>query len=162
MAKKQIAEISLPVAAASLETIQGVANFSVLAKDLASAIWPGALTILTIPQDSLSWNIGQVDSALAVRVPHHETALAVLAGVGPCILTGAQQVGQGTIQTVEQAQNQLGELVDIYLDGGHLMGANSTVIDATTDNLRLIRAGAISLERIRQVLPGVIDASATN
>ena len=162
MAKKQIAEISLPVAAASLETIQGVANFSVLAKDLASAIWPGALTILTIPQDSLSWNIGQVDSALAVRVPHHETALAVLAGVGPCILTGAQQVGQGTIQTVEQAQNQLGELVDIYLDGGHLMGAKSTVIDATTDNLRLIRAGAISLERIRQVLPGVIDASATN
>ena len=82
--------------------------------------------------------------------------------MGPCILTGAQQVGQGTIQTVEQAQNQLGELVDIYLDGGHLMGANSTVIDATTDNLRLIRAGAISLERIRQVLPGVIDASATN
>jgi tRNA A37 threonylcarbamoyladenosine synthetase subunit TsaC/SUA5/YrdC len=55
----------------------------------------------------------------------------------------------------------LGESVDVYLDGGHLMGANSTVIDATTDNLRLIRAGAISLERIRQVLPGVIDASAT-
>ncbi|CAB4337663.1 unannotated protein [freshwater metagenome] len=162
MAKKQIAEIALPIAAASLDTIRGVANFSVLANDLASAMWPGALTILTIAQDSLSWSNGPMDSALAVRVPHHETALAVLAGVGPCVMTGTQQVGHGPVQTVEQARAQLGDLVDFYLDGGELAGGNSTVVDATTNNLRLIRAGVISLEHIRQVLPGVIDASATN
>lgn len=162
MAKKQIAEIALPIAAASLDTIRGVANLSGLANDLASALWPGSLTILAIAQDSLSWNIGPTDSALAVRVPHHETALAVLAGVGPCVMTGAQQVGHGVVKTVEQAQAQLGDLIDVYLDAGELAGGNSTVVDATTDNLRLIRAGVISLERIRQVLPGVIDASATN
>ena len=160
-AKKQISQIALPIAAASLETIRGVANLSVLANDLVSAMWPGPLTLLTIAQDSLSWNIGSGDSALAVRVPNHEIALAVLAGVGPCVMTGAQQAGQGMVQIMEQAQTQLGELIDVYLDGGELSGQNSTVIDATTDNLRLIRSGAISLDRIRQVLPGVIDASAT-
>ena len=81
--------------------------------------------------------------------------------MGPWVMTGAQQAGQGMVQIMEQAQTQLGELIDVYLDGGELSGQNSTVIDATTDNLRLIRSGAISLDRIRQVLPGVIDASAT-
>ena len=162
IAKNQNSDIALPIAGASIETIRGVANFSTIANDLASALWPGALTVLTAAQSSLSWKIGQVGSALAVRVPYHKVAQAVLSGIGPTVMTGAQLAGQAAVQTLEQAQNPLGESVDVYLDGGHLMGANSTVIDATTDNLRLIRAGAISLERIRQVLPGVIDASATN
>lgn len=161
MAKIQNSDVALPIAAASIETIRGVANFSTIANDLASALWPGPLTVLTAAQSSLSWKIGQAGSALAVRVPNHEIALAVLAGVGPCVMTGAQQAGQGMVQIMEQAQTQLGELIDVYLDGGELSGQNSTVIDATTDNLRLIRSGAISLDRIRQVLPGVIDASAT-
>jgi len=160
-AKKQISQIALPIAAASLETIRGVANLSVLANDLASAMWPGPLTVLTIAQDSLSWNIGSGDSALAVRVPNHEIALAVLAGVGPCVMTGAQQAGQGMVQNVEQAQDALLDLVDVYLDGGPLSPRISTVIDATTDHVRMIRKGELSLVQVREVMPSIIDASAT-
>jgi len=94
MAKKQVSDLALPVAAASLETIRGVANFSVAANDLACAFWPGSLTILTVAQDSLSWNLGQPGTALAVRVPHHEVALAVLREIGPTVMTGAQLAGE--------------------------------------------------------------------
>jgi len=161
-AKKQTSEVSLPIAASSIETIRGVANFSTLAKDLASAFWPGTLTVLTVAQDSLSWNIGQADSALAVRVPHHDVAQAVLSGIGPTVMTGAQLAGQVSVQTVEEAQAALLDLVDVYLDGGALSPRISTVIDATTDNLRLIRTGQLTLGQLREVVPSIIDASASS
>ena len=161
MAKKQNSDIALPIAAGSIETIRGVAKFSTIANDLASALWPGPLTLLTVAQDSLSWNIGQVGSALAVRVPHHEVAQAVLTGVGPTVMTGAQSMGQASVQTVEQAQAALSDFVDVYLDGGPLSPRISTVIDATTNHVRMIRSGELSLAQIRAVLPSVIDASAS-
>lgn len=161
MAKKQNSDIALPIAAGSIETIRGVAKFSTIANDLASALWPGPLTLLTVAQDSLSWNIGQVGSALAVRVPHHEVAQEVLTGVGPTVMTGAQSMGQASVQTVEQAQAALSDFVDVYLDGGPLSPRISTVIDATTDHVRMIRSGELSLVQIRAVLPSVIDASAS-
>ena len=161
MAKKQNSDVALPIAAASIETIRGVANFSTVANDLASALWPGPLTILTIAQDSLTWNIGQAGSALAVRVPHHEVAQAVLTGIGPTVMTGAQQAGDAAVQTVEQAQAALSDLVDVYLDGGALSPRISTVIDATTDHVRMIRKGELSLSQVREVMPLVIDATAS-
>ena len=161
MAKKQVSDLALPVAAGSLETIRGVANFSVAANDLACVFLPGSLTILTVAQDSLSWNLGQPGTALAVRVPHHELALAVLSEIGPTVMTGAQLAGEAAVQNVEQAQGALGELVDVYIDGGQLTGEISTVIDATTDQIRLIRKGALTLAQIREAMPTVIDASAS-
>ena len=161
IAKNQNSDIALPIAAASIETIRGVANFSTIANDLASALWPGPLTVLTAAQSSLSWKIGQVGSALAVRVPHHEVAQAVLSGIGPTVMTGAQLAGQAAVQTVEQAQEALLDLVDVYLDGGQLSPRISTVIDATTDHVRMVRSGELSLAQIRAVLPSVIDASAS-
>ena len=161
IAKNQNSDIALPIAAASIETIRGVANFSTIANDLASALWPGPLTVLTAAQSSLSWKIGQVGSALAVRVPHHEVAQAVLSGIGPTVMTGAQLAGQAAVQTVEQAQDALLDLVDVYLDGGPLSPRISTVIDATTDHIRMIRKGELSLVQIREVMPLVIDATAS-
>ena len=161
MAKKQNSDIALPIAAGTIETIRGVANFSVLANDLANAFWPGPLTLLTVAQDSLSWNIGQAGSALAVRVPHHEVARAVLSGIGPTVMTGAQLVGNALVQTVEQAQTSLTDSVDVYLDAGSLSSRISTVIDATTDHVRMVRRGELTLAQIREVLPLVIDATAS-
>jgi tRNA threonylcarbamoyl adenosine modification protein (Sua5/YciO/YrdC/YwlC family) len=161
MAKKQNSDVALPIAAASIETIRGVANFSTVANDLASALWPGPLTLLTIEQVSLSWNIGQAGSALAVRVPHHEVAQQVLSGIGPTVMTGAQLMGESPVQTVEQAQVALTDLVDVYLDGGPLSTRISTVIDVTTDHVRLIRKGELSLAQVREVMPIVIDATAS-
>jgi tRNA threonylcarbamoyl adenosine modification protein (Sua5/YciO/YrdC/YwlC family) len=160
-AKKQTSEIALPIAAGTIETIRGVANFSTLANDLASALWPGPLTLLTAAQDSLAWNIGQAGSALAVRVPHHDVAQAVLSGIGPTVMTGAQLACEDSVQTVEQAQAALSDLVDVYLDGGALIPRISTVIDATTDNLRLVRSGLLTLGQLREVVPSIIDASAS-
>jgi tRNA threonylcarbamoyl adenosine modification protein (Sua5/YciO/YrdC/YwlC family) len=162
IAKKQTSDVALPIAAGSIETIRGVANLSTLANDLAQAFWPGPLTLLTQAQDSLAWNLGGNGAALAVRVPHNDVAITVLNQIGPTVLTGAQAAGDSQIQNVEQAQLALGDSVAIYLDAGELSGTVSTVVDATTGNLRMIRSGSLSLAQLREVMPIVIDASASN
>jgi tRNA A37 threonylcarbamoyladenosine synthetase subunit TsaC/SUA5/YrdC len=62
---------------------------------------------------------------------------------------------------VEQAQIALTDLVDIYLDGGALTPRISTVIDATTDQVRLVRMGELTLDQLREVMPSIIDATAS-
>jgi tRNA threonylcarbamoyl adenosine modification protein (Sua5/YciO/YrdC/YwlC family) len=161
-AKEYQGNVSLPVAAASIDTIRGVADLSPLAADLARAFWPGALTILTRSQASLSWKVASADSALAVRVPQHELAQSVLAGIGPTVLTGAQKAGQSAILELAQAQAALGDFVDVYLDAGTLTNTQSAVVDCTGEHIRLVRAGALSLADLRQVMPIVIDATASN
>lgn len=158
IAKNQAGNTRLPIAAASIDTISGIARMSVVAQDLARAFWPGPLTLLTHEQPALAWNIGSADQALAVRVPAHETAQAILRGIGPTVMTGAQQAGGHPILTIDHARESLGESVAIYIDGGSLFGTTSSVIDASSDNLRLVRRGALSIEEIRNVVPTVINA----
>jgi tRNA A37 threonylcarbamoyladenosine synthetase subunit TsaC/SUA5/YrdC len=74
-------------------------------------------------------------------------------------MTGAQLAGQSSIQNVELALSALGDRVAVYLDAGSLAHNVSTVVDATTSNLRLLRQGSITLEHIRQINPNVIDAT---
>jgi len=161
-AKGYVGNVPLPISAASIETIRGVANLSPLAADLGRAFWPGALTILTRSQQSLSWNVGSIDSALAVRVPNHAIAQDVLAGIGPTVMTGAQKAGQLAVLDIAQAQAALGNAVDVYLDAGTLSDIQSSVVDCTGEHVRLVRAGALTLTQLREVMPIVIDATASN
>lgn len=161
MAKQQSPEVPIPVGAATLEMAQGVAKLSNLAMDLAKVFWPGPLTIMTQSQPSLSWPICDYRTALSIRVPNYEVTQQVLTATGPTAMTGAQQSGRPAIQDVEQAIESLGEKVAVYLDAGTLSHNVSSVIDATTSNLRLIRQGEISIGSIREYNPNVINATAT-
>lgn len=159
IAKNQTSDVSLPIGAGSLQTINGVARLSTIAIDVANAFWPGPLTVLTPAQDSLSWNIGSRDNAVAVRVPQHETALQILGAIGPVVMTGAQQSMANSVVTIEEAQASLGDTVAYYVDAGQLNGSASSVLDATTDSLRLLREGALTLAQLRDVAPMIIKAT---
>ena len=160
IAKNQVGDVSLPIGAGSLQTINGIARLSTMAIDVANAFWPGPLTMLTAAQDSLSWNIGSRDNAVAVRVPQHEIALLILEAIGPVVMTGAQQSLANPVVTIEEAQSSLGDAVAYFVDAGSLSGTVSSVLDATTDALRLVREGALTLARLRDVAPMIIKATA--
>ena len=159
MAKRQSPTVPVPVAAATIEMAMGIAKMSNLANDLANAFWPGPLTLLTQSQPSLSWSISDHRTALSIRVPKSHIAKTLLQEVGPLAMTGAQLSGQQPVQIVEQAVESLGQKVAVYLDAGELSHIVSSVIDATTSNLRLVRQGAITIGSIREVNPNVIDAT---
>ena len=161
-AKQQPEQTPIPVGAGNRATIDGVATFSELANDLVCAIWPGALTVITKQQPSVNLAASSLEHGLSVRIPNHTLAQNILNAIGPTAMTGAQLAGQEPVTTIEAAKRALGDLVTTYVDNGTLPGTNSSVVDATGANLRLVRAGNLSLTMLRTVVPMIIDATASS
>ncbi len=159
-AKGQSPTTPLPIMIASVTTIPGIAfNPSIAAMDLMHGFWPGALTVLVTPQPSLAWD-HPAGAPLAVRIPLHPLTLEILRITGPLIVTGANAAGASAALTADDALDALGESASIVLDSGPLgtdpsLALVSTVVDATGEVPVLVRAGAVSLELLRSVVPSI-------
>jgi tRNA threonylcarbamoyl adenosine modification protein (Sua5/YciO/YrdC/YwlC family) len=123
------------------------------ARELVDAFWPGGLTLVCPAQPSLDWDLGS-DGTVAVRMPLHRTALALLDRTGPLAVTSANRTGEPAATTCDEAEDQLGDAVTVYLDGGPCAGtAASTILDVTGPRARVLRLGALALDRLRTVVP---------
>lgn len=148
-----------PVLMADVRTLDGLAtDVPPEVRDLAEAFWPGGLTVILRAQPSLAWDLGETHGTVALRVPDHPVALALLARTGPMAVSSANRTGQPAALEVAEAREQLGDRVQTYLDGGRTPGqVASTIVDATDEGLRVVRQGAITLEQLRAVAPVVGD-----
>ncbi|QIK62692.1 threonylcarbamoyl-AMP synthase [Leucobacter viscericola] len=129
---------------------------------LAEAFWPGALTIITQANPSLSWDLGDTGGTVALRIPNHPLALELLRETGPLAVSSANKNGEPAGRTAEAAREMLGDSVAVYLEAGESDGDGlaSTIIDATKlteegGSLRVLRQGAVSREAIAELLPKV-------
>ena len=141
-----------PVLVPDARTVDGLCTeVSDAVRDLLEAFWPGGLTIICRAQPSLAWDLGESRGTVAVRMPDHPAALALLRRTGPLAVSSANLTGRAAATTAQEADAQLGGAVDVILDGGAAPGAvASTIVDATS-GLRLVRDGAISLDALRAV-----------
>ena len=139
-----------PVLIPDVRTLDGLAtDVHAGARALAEAFWPGGLTLVVRAQPSLAWDLGETHGTVALRVPDHETALALLRRTGPLAVSSANTTGLPAAVTAQAAYDQLGESVAVYLDGGDAPGqVASSIVDATGETLRLVRAGALRLEQL--------------
>jgi L-threonylcarbamoyladenylate synthase len=121
-------------------------------QDLIDEFWPGGLTLICRASRSLKWDLGETKGTVAVRMPQDQVALDLLIETGPMAVSSANLTGQPAATTAEAAREQLGELVEIYLDGGPCeTDVPSTIVDLTGDMPRLLRGGAVSIGRLREV-----------
>ncbi|WP_425551675.1 L-threonylcarbamoyladenylate synthase [Angustibacter luteus] len=152
-AKGRGRDVPPPVLVPNPRTLDGLATgVSDAARELVAAFWPGPLTIVCRAVPSLDWDLGETNGTVALRMPLHRVALAVLELTGPMAVTSANRTGEPPATTVDEAQAQLGEAVSIYLDGGPSpTGTASTIVDVTGAVPRVLRAGPIPLERLRAV-----------
>lgn len=150
-----------PVLIGSPNTLHGlVTHFSEAAWDLVDAFWPGALTLVARHQPSLTWDLGETSGTVAVRMPLHPVAIELLTDVGPMAVSSANLTGHPAPQDCDSAQNMLGDSVAVYLDGGPTPDAvPSSIVDVTGAEPVLLRAGAISAEELRKVVPELREAS---
>ncbi|MFD2079514.1 tRNA threonylcarbamoyl adenosine modification protein, Sua5/YciO/YrdC/YwlC family [Actinopolymorpha cephalotaxi] len=148
-----------PVLVGSVATLDGIAtDIPDAGRALVKEFWPGALTIICRQQPSLVWNIGEAGETVAVRMPDEEISLALLEKTGPLAVSSANKSGTPAATTCDDAEEQLGDAVSIYLDGGPTPGSvASTIVDLTGGTPRILRAGAISLARLRAVVPEIED-----
>ncbi|AND16860.1 L-threonylcarbamoyladenylate synthase [Rathayibacter tritici] len=136
-------------------------------RDLAREFWPGGLTIVLHAQPSLVWDLGETRGTVALRMPDNPVTIELLAETGPLAVSSANRTGQPSATTAQEAFDQLGDSVDVYLDAGAAgsqysgrpAGASesSTIVDATAlsfegGTLRILRQGVVSAERIREVV----------
>jgi L-threonylcarbamoyladenylate synthase len=142
-----------PVLVPDVRTLDGLATeVSDEARRLVEAFWPGGFTIILRAQPSLQWDLGETRGTVALRMPDHEAALALLRRTGPLAVSSANKSGQPAALDVDGARAQLGDTVSVYLDGGTAPGGvASTIVDATGPQLRVVRDGAVSVDELREV-----------
>jgi tRNA threonylcarbamoyl adenosine modification protein (Sua5/YciO/YrdC/YwlC family) len=121
-------------------------------QDLIDEFWPGPLTLVFRASPTLRWDLGDTQGTVAVRMPLHPIALDLLRRTGPMAVSSAPAA-----TTADEAAEQLGEAVSVYLDGGPCADSvPSTILDLTGTMPRLLRAGVIGIDALRKVVP-VID-----
>ena len=153
-AKGRGREMPPPVLVSSAATLDALAvRVPEWARALTEAFWPGALTLVCHQQSSLQWDLGETRGTVAVRVPDHPVAIAVLERTGPLAVSSANRTGMPAATDADAAEEMLGHAVAVVVDAGPTPGADaSTIVDATSETPRLLRLGAISVERLNEVL----------
>ncbi|MFI6791141.1 L-threonylcarbamoyladenylate synthase [Nonomuraea sp. NPDC050383] len=122
-------------------------------QDLIDAFWPGPLTLVCKANRALSWDLGDTKGTVAIRMPLHPVALDLLKETGPMAVSSANRSGAPAAVTAGEAEEQLGESVAVYLDGGRTTdNTPSTILDLTTAVPRLLRRGAIPVEKLRGII----------
>ncbi len=154
-AKRRGRDMPVPVLVPSRSTVDGlVVSLSSEARSLMAAFWPGGLTLVVDQAPSLAWDLGETGGTVAVRMPLHPVTLEVLATTGPAAVSSANVSGKPPADTAEQARGQFGSSVAVYLEAGP--GPDpvpSTIVDVSGEVPVLLRAGAVSVERLREVVP---------
>ena len=153
-AKGRGRDMPVPVLVGSWQTIDGLALMvSQATRDLIRAFWPGALSLVVRQAPSLQWDLGDARGTVMLRMPLHPVAIELLREVGPMAVSSANVSGRPPAIDADDARNQLGDLVDVYLDAGpSARQASSTILDLTGPEPRILRSGPVSAERIAEVL----------
>ena len=117
------------------------------AKRLARTYWPGPLTLVLPLKRDLPEPLHQGTRWLGVRVPAHRDCLSLISRVGGWMTgTSANLSGNPSCRSADEVVKQLGDRVDLVLDGGPLRGLESTVVRVDRGHVEVLRRGAISLE----------------
>ena len=142
-AKGRGRDMPVPVLVGSWTTLEGlVTAVDARTRQLVEAFWPGGLTLVVRHAPSLSWDLGDADGTVAIRMPLHPVAIELLEQTGPMAVSSANKSGQPAAQTAAEAQAQLGEDVAVYLeDGPASAGIASTIVDVTGAQPRILRHG---------------------
>jgi L-threonylcarbamoyladenylate synthase len=123
------------------------------AQQLAKTIWPGPLTLL-VPRTSLvpDWVTGGRNT-VALRIPAHDMTLALLDAVGDAVVApSANRFGQVSPTIAKHVINDLGESVDLVLDGGPCaIGIESTIVECTDSSVQILRPGKITALEIATI-----------
>lgn len=128
------------------------------AERLAARFWPGPLTIVLPKSDRIPRAVSGGLDTVAVRMPAHPVARAVIRAAGvPIAAPSANRSGRPSPTRIDHVRQEMDGRVDLMLDGGDCdVGVESSVVTLVTDPPRLLRPGGVPLEALREVLPGIV------
>ncbi|MEA2576979.1 MAG: L-threonylcarbamoyladenylate synthase [Chloroflexota bacterium] len=122
---------------------------------LATACWPGGLTVVVPQRPDVRWPAALTggNATIGLRVPDNDAPRALARAVGPLPTTSANVSGSPEASDAAGIVAQLGAGIDLVLDGGPAHGGPaSTIVDCTGARPVILRAGAVSAERVAAIL----------
>lgn len=152
-AKDRPIEKAIPILIGDLSDLEKVAeDIPDMALRFAARFWPGPLTCIVPKKQTLPPAVSAT-STVAVRIPDHPDARALLRAAGPMAVTSANLSGQPSPSTALDVYQQLNGRIPLILDGGKTPGGvPSTLVDCTGDEPVVLREGPISLDKLRSLL----------
>ncbi|MFD4653796.1 L-threonylcarbamoyladenylate synthase [Streptomyces sp. NPDC058441] len=131
-----------------------VEDVSETARLLAERFWPGPLTLVLRRGHRVPLEATGGLETVAVRVPDHPVALALLSAFGGGVTApSANRFGSVSPTTADHVRAELGDAVDFVLDGGACeVGVESTIVDVTGDAPSILRPGGVTREDLEAVL----------
>ena len=144
---------ALAVLIANLDQLKNISTgISENGMKLTSLYWPGALTIILEKRDDLKAPLSK-DNSIGIRIPNDPFVQQLSERIGPLATTSANRSGFPSTNKVEDVLEQIGDWVDLIVDGGESEGGiPSSVVDCRGDEIRILREGAISKEEIYKQL----------
>jgi L-threonylcarbamoyladenylate synthase len=132
------------------------------ARTLMGLFWPDGLTLIMSASPSVPRELLAGGTSIAVRISGHPVVRALMQVIGvPLISTSANRSGRKAPVTAAAARREMGDRVDLIIDGGPADGGKpSTILDVRTESVQLVRSGRISADEIRKVVPLEIEESA--
>lgn len=152
-AKDRPLEKAIPILIGDLSDLDKV-GFDIpdMALRFASRFWPGPLTCVVPKQPTLPSAVSAT-STVAVRIPNHPDALALLRAAGPMAVTSANISGAQSPTTAQEVYDQLHGRIPLILDGGKTPGGvPSTLVDCTGESPKILREGPITMENLISAL----------
>ena len=149
LAKDRPVEKAIPVLIWDVSDLEKISDdIPERTRALASRFWPGPLTLLVPKKPTLPESVSAT-ATVAVRVPDHAVARELLRAAGPMAVTSANLSGQASPSTAQEVLAQLNGRIDLILDGGTTPGGvPSTLVDCSSNEIKILRAGPITLAEL--------------
>jgi L-threonylcarbamoyladenylate synthase len=146
----------LPILASTIKDIEKLVSLNKIGRFLANQYWPGALTIVAPLKDKrISSKVTANKLRLGVRIPNNKCALALLKQCKYLIGTSANKSGEGPFKSSSEVISSSASFhgFDALLDGGKVgRGLESTIVEISNNDAKVIREGAITSEEIYTIL----------
>jgi len=151
--KRRPADLELTLLAATIDDLQGLVRWNAAAERLATAFWPGPLSMV-LPLGDHRLAVPRHGSTLSVRVPDHRRLLELLERTGPLASTSANRHGASAAVSAAAVRRAFGAGVATLAGGGRPGGMASTIIDCSVTPPRILRDGPIDSRRLRDFMQG--------
>lgn len=165
--KRRDRRLGFPLLFTDTAQCESYHEFGSLEKIIAKIFWPGALTLIVDAKPDIPSHITAGRKSIAIRVPDHIIPRGIARRIGgPIVGTSANRSGGPSPFDLSVALGQLGDEVDLYIDGGAssahnnstIIGVQETVENGDTLNIKIYREGTLSIEDISQTLKVDTDA----
>jgi L-threonylcarbamoyladenylate synthase len=159
--KRREKQLGVPLLFSDMTQCEQYHDFGSLERVIARLFWPGSLTLIVKPKDGVPDHITVGRGSVAIRVPNHFVPRALARQIGgPIVGTSANRTGGPSPFQVAESVEQLGDEVDLYIDGGPSSSTkNSTIVGVEEDgNIKVYREGQISIDSLTEYLKVDSDA----